>query len=166
MLTYDYFSTSFGQLTVVKSERGICYIALPSNKLANIRSWLRRFFPDETLTSAPAPFERERQELREYLQGRRKQFSFPLDHRNSPFSIKVLEEVCRVPYGATATYGTIARRIGYRRAARAIGNALAANPLALAIPCHRIIGTDGSLTGYSGGIALKAQLMDLESRGS
>ncbi len=166
MLTYDCLNTSLGELIVVRSERGVCFIALPSNKLARIRSWLRRFFPDETLRPAPAPFERERQEFQEYLQGRRKQFSFPLDHRNTPFSIKVLGEVCRVPYGATATYGTIARRIGHPLAARAVGSALAANPLAIAIPCHRIIGTGGSLTGYSGGIALKEQLVNLESRGS
>lgn len=166
MLTYDYVKTSIGRLTVVKSERGVCFIALPSNTMAHIRSWLRRFFPDETLMSTPASFERERQELQEYLQGRRKRFSFPLDHRNTPFSIKVLDEVCRVPYGATATYGTIARRVGHSRAARAVGTALAANPLALVIPCHRIIGTNGTMTGYSGGIALKEQLMDLESRGS
>lgn len=166
MLTYDCIDTSLGRLTVVKSGRGVCFIALPSRKPARIESWLRRFFPDETLMQAPAPFEQERQELQEYLQGRRKQFSFPLDHRNTPFSIKVLDEVSRVPYGATATYGTIARRIGHPHAARAVGSALAANPLALAIPCHRIVGTGGSLTGYSGGIALKEQLMDLESRKS
>ena len=113
MLTYDCLNTNLGELTIVKSEQGVCYIALPSNKLARIRSWLRRFFPGETLMPAPAPFELECQELQEYLQGRRKLFSFPLDHRNTPFSIKVLEEVCRVPYGATATYATIARQIGH-----------------------------------------------------
>ena len=164
MPTYDRFATPIGQLTVVKSERGVCYIDLPSGDMARVEAWVRRHFPGESLGPAPAPFQRERRELREYAHGQRTHFTFSFDHRNTPFSHRVLEEVRRVPYGETATYRDIARRVGRPRAARAVGQALAANPLALLIPCHRIVGADGSLTGYGGGLTLKQQLLRLESR--
>lgn len=166
MLTYDCFPTAIGEITIARSERGVCYIGLPSASMGRIKAWVRRNFPGEALHPASAPFTRERRELQEYTDGRRNHFTFPIDHHNTPFSLKVLEQVSRVPYGETATYGAIARRIGRPRTARAVGRAVAANPLPLVIPCHRIVGSDGSLTGYGGGIALKKALLDLEARGS
>jgi len=166
MLTYDRFSTRIGQLTVVKSEQGVCFIGLPSATTARVEAWVNRHFPGGALRPAPAPFEQEQRELQEYVSGQRTTFTFPLDHRNTPFSIQVLEEVRRIPYGETASYGDIARRVGRPRAARAVGRAVATNPLALVIPCHRVIGSSGSLTGFGGGLALKKELLRLESRGS
>lgn len=166
MLTYDRFNTHIGQLTVVKIERVICFIGLPSVTMSRVEAWVNRHFPGESLRSAPAPFEQERHELREYTSGSRTSFTFPLDHRNTPFSLQVLEEVRRVPYGGTASYGDIARRVGHPRAARAVGRAVAANPLPLVIPCHRVVGYDGSLTGFGGGLSLKRELLLLESRGA
>ncbi len=163
MLTYDRFSTHIGQLTVVKNERGVGFIGLPSATMSQIQRWAKKHFPGEALCSTPAPFEQERRELREYAEGRRTTFTFPLDHHNTPFSLQVLEEVCRVPYGKTASYGAIARRVGRPRSARAVGRAMATNPLPLVIPCHRIIGSRGSLTGFGGGLALKKELLRLES---
>ncbi len=87
-----------------------------------------------------------------------------LDHRNSAFALEALEAVRQVPYGSTATYGDIARRMGRRGASRAVGRAVAANPLPLAIPCHRIVGSDGSLTGYGGGLPMKKALLGMEAR--
>ncbi|MFB0516964.1 MAG: methylated-DNA--[protein]-cysteine S-methyltransferase [Candidatus Neomarinimicrobiota bacterium] len=164
MLACDRFTTPIGEITIVKSARGVCYIGLPSPPMAQVEAWVRRHFPGESLRPAAGPFDRERSELSEYIAGRRMTFTFPLDHRNTPFALQALVEVSRVPYGKTATYGDIARRVGQPRAARAVGQALAANPLALAIPCHRIVGRDGSLTGYGGGLALKKQLLQLEAR--
>lgn len=166
MLTYDRFSTCIGQLTVVKSEQGVCFIGLPSAITARMEAWVNRHFSGGSLRPAPAPFEREQRELQEYVSGRRITFTFPLDHRNTPFSIRVLEEVRRIPYGETASYGDMARRVGCPRAARAVGRAVATNPLALVIPCHRVIGSSGSLTGFGGGLALKKELLRLESRGA
>lgn len=163
MLTYDRFSTHIGQLTVVKNERGVCFIGLPSVTIDLVQAWANRHFPGESLRPGPAPFERERRELREYAEGRRTTFTFPLDHHNTPFSLQVLEEVGRVPYGKTASYGAIARRVGRPRSARAVGRAMATNPLPLVIPCHRIVGSGGSLTGFGGGLALKKELLRLES---
>jgi len=81
----------------------------------------------------------------------------------SPFQLQVWSEVRKVPYGATSSYGEIAARIGRPGAARAVGRANATNPVCLAVPCHRIVGADGSLTGYGGGLATKAALLDLEA---
>ncbi len=166
MLTYDRFTTPIGQLIVAKSDRGVCYIGLPSASITQVEAWARRTFPGESLVPAPEPFNRERRELGEYAGGQRTHFTFPLDHHNTPFSLQVLEEVRRVSYGETATYGDIARRVGRPRAARAVGRSVGANPLALVIPCHRIVGSDGSLTGYGGGLALKKELLRLELRGA
>ncbi|UCH63716.1 MAG: methylated-DNA--[protein]-cysteine S-methyltransferase [Fidelibacterota bacterium] len=166
MLTYDSFNTNIGLLTVVKSERGVCFIGLPSATMSRVQIWANRRFPGEALHPASAPFGRERQELQEYTSGGRTIFTFSLDHRNTPFSLQVLEEVCRVPYGETASYADIARRVARPHAARAVGRAVAANPLPLVIPCHRIVGSNGSLTGFGGGLNLKQELLLLESHGA
>jgi methylated-DNA-[protein]-cysteine S-methyltransferase len=94
-------------------------------------------------------------ELAEYFAGRRQAFDVPLDLSGwPPFTRKILEELRKVPYGATLTYGELAARAGYPRAARAVGQAMAANPLPIIIPCHRVVAADGRLGGYSGGAGL------------
>ena len=94
-------------------------------------------------------------ELAEYFAGRRQAFEVPLDLSGwPPFTRKILEELCKVPYGATLTYGELAARAGAPRAARAVGQAMAANPLPIVIPCHRVVAADGRLGGYSGGAGL------------
>jgi O-6-methylguanine DNA methyltransferase len=163
MLTYDCFDTPIGQLTVVKSTKGVCFIGLPGTSLAEAEKWARRHFPGEILKPASAPFEIERRQLLEYARGEWRQFTFLIDHRNTPGSVKFLEEVQKIPFGETATYGEIALRTGRPKAARAVGRAMATNPLPLVLPCHRIVGSDGSLTGYGGGISLKKQLLHMES---
>ena len=104
-------------------------------------------------------------ELREYFAGRRREFSVPLDAHGTRFQEKVWRALCTVPYGKTATYADIARKVGSPRAFRAVGGANRCNPLAIVVPCHRIIGADGSMTGYGGpsGIPLKVRLLALES---
>lgn len=163
MLTYDRFDTRIGQLTVVKSPRGVCFIGLPGTLLAEVEKWTLRHFPDEILKLTSTPFEIERQQLVEYARGERQQFTFPIDHRNTPGAVRFLEEVQKIPFGETTTYGEIAHRAGRPNAARAVGRAMATNPLPLVLPCHRIVGSDGSLTGYGGGISLKKQLLQMES---
>ena len=163
MLVYDRFATTFGQVTVVKSDRGVCYIGLPGSALFQAKDWAARHFPGESWNRAPGQFEEERREVQAYSQGLGRQFTFPLDHRNSPFSLRVLAAVSRVPFGQTDTYQSIARQVGRSGAARAVGRAVATNPLPLIIPCHRIVGTNGSLTGYGGGLELKRALLQMES---
>jgi methylated-DNA-[protein]-cysteine S-methyltransferase len=103
-------------------------------------------------------------QLEEYFQGKRVRFEVPLDLNGTAFQMAVWRELQNIPYGETRSYGEIAARIGKPGAARAVGMANHDNPIAVVIPCHRVIGRDGSLTGYAGGLHLKEELLSLEQR--
>jgi methylated-DNA-[protein]-cysteine S-methyltransferase len=102
-------------------------------------------------------------QLEEYFLGERRRFRLPLAPEGTEFEHRVWAEVCRIPFGTTDTYGEIARRLRDPDAARAVGAANARNPIAIVVPCHRVIGTYGDLTGYAGGIERKKWLLDMES---
>jgi methylated-DNA-[protein]-cysteine S-methyltransferase len=105
-------------------------------------------------------------QLTEYFAGERTDFDLPLASDGSEFQKKVWSELGRIPYGETASYGEIARRLGYEPGiSRAVGAANGANPIPIVVPCHRVVGSDGSLTGYAGGIERKRTLLDLERPG-
>ena len=101
-------------------------------------------------------------EVEEYLAGSRSDFSVRVKGAGTPFQEAVWRELMKIPYGATRTYGEIAQAIGNPKAGRAVGGACNKNPICLIVPCHRVIGSDGSLTGYAGGIAIKERLLKLE----
>ena len=103
-----------------------------------------------------------RRELGEYFSGTRREFGITLAPRGTGFQREVWAELRRIPYGETISYAELARRIGNPRAVRAVGLANGANPLAIVVPCHRVIGANGTLTGYGGGLTVKQQLLDLE----
>lgn len=105
-----------------------------------------------------------RSQLMEYFAGRRSQFELPLAPRGTPFQQAVWQALLAVPFGATSTYGQVAAAIGRPASVRAVGAAVGANPIGIIVPCHRIIGRDGSLTGYAGGIDRKVRLLALEGR--
>jgi methylated-DNA-[protein]-cysteine S-methyltransferase len=104
------------------------------------------------------------QQLREYFQGKRTDFDLPLDMQGTPFQMAVWGELRKIPYGDTRSYGDIARSIGKPAAARAVGMANGDNPVAIVVPCHRVIGQNGSLTGYGGGLPTKRKLLSLEQQ--
>jgi methylated-DNA-[protein]-cysteine S-methyltransferase len=106
--------------------------------------------------------EKSRRQLDEYLKGIRSKFEIPLLMVGTDFQKRVWNVLTKVPYGNTSTYSQIARDIGSPRAVRAVGNANAANPISIVIPCHRIIGTSGELVGYGGGLSVKRRLLELE----
>ena len=101
-------------------------------------------------------------QLQEYFAGTRKSFTFPIKLTGTPFQISVWQELSRIPYGETRTYGDIAQAIGYPKAARAVGMACNRNPIWIIIPCHRVLGSNQKLTGYAGGLTLKDALLNLE----
>ena len=105
-------------------------------------------------------------QLGEYFSGQRRQFDLPLGGQGSAFSRAVWQALLGIPYGQTCTYGQLAAQVGRSRASRAVGRACHLNPLVLVVPCHRVVGADGSLTGYAGGMAAKAFLLALEARSS
>lgn len=113
---------------------------------------------------ARGPVAKAARQLEAYFEGRLRAFDLPLAPVGTPFQRRVWDELLKVPYGETVSYGDIARRIGHPTASRAVGAANGANPIPIIIPCHRAVGADGSLTGYGGGIERKRALLDLESQ--
>ena len=105
-------------------------------------------------------------EITEYLEGNRKDFSFPYHLKGTDFQKKVWNELCRIPYGETRSYKDIAIAIGNPKAVRAVGMANNRNPMMIVVPCHRVVGSDGKMVGYAGGISVKETLLELEGRNS
>ena len=110
----------------------------------------------------PGLLEQAVHQLQEYFQGQRQSFTLPLTPPGTPFQQRVWQELQRIPFGTTLTYRELAQRLGMPRAARAVGHANGRNPLAIVIPCHRLIGSDGQLRGYASGLALKQRLLQHE----
>jgi len=109
-----------------------------------------------------APLDECARQIRDYLDGTRKRFDLPLAPEGSEFQRRVWIEIARIPYGKTISYAELAERAGAPGSARAAGAATGRNPLAMVVPCHRVVGSDGSLTGYAGGIERKARLLEIE----
>jgi methylated-DNA-[protein]-cysteine S-methyltransferase len=101
-------------------------------------------------------------QLEEYFSGQRRDFDLELAPQGTEFQLRVWNELTRIPYGTTISYGELARRLGNPDASRAVGTANGANPIPIVVPCHRVIGADGSLTGFGGGLKAKAALLELE----
>ena len=127
---------------------------------------VRLHLPDrsEAVSEGPeTPVIREAfEQLEAYFAGRRKTFDLPLRREGTPFMQKVWRALCDVPYGKTASYGDIAKAVGNPKACRAVGMANNRNPIAIIVPCHRIVGGNGKLVGYGGGLDMKRRLLDLE----
>ena len=118
---------------------------------------------DPSWEPSPGPFASVQRQLSEYFEGRRDTFDVSLVMDGSPFERSVWRALQEIPYGETVSYGEIARRVGQPSAARAVGLANGRNPIAVIVPCHRVIGADGTLTGYGGGLERKRVLLELES---
>lgn len=124
---------------------------------------LGRFAPPAGAREDPDAFVEAVGQLDEYFAGGRKEFDLPIAPAGTAFQLVVWDEVRAIPYGRTSTYGELAERIGRPGAARAVGAANGANPISILIPCHRLVGSKGELTGYSGGLGAKRRLLDLEA---
>jgi methylated-DNA-[protein]-cysteine S-methyltransferase len=153
--------TPIGSLLVGVSERGLCRVRFDPEPEAELERLARSFGP--RVLRSPKAVDRVRRELDEYFAGRRHSFDLALDLRAAPeFHQRVLAELSRVEYGHTTTYGALAARVGSPRAARAVGTVMNRNPMPIVLPCHRVVGASGSLTGYGGGLERKEWLLRLE----
>jgi methylated-DNA-[protein]-cysteine S-methyltransferase len=157
-----------GTCIVMATEAGVCWSGTPGTPADEGFSWLKRrsklSFDHVVEEEEIAPLQQALDELRRYFAGERLQFTCPLDLHGSPFQLSVWHEMLRIPYGETRTYGELAKAIGRPASYRAVGAASGANPVAIIVPCHRLIGSDGSLTGYGGGLPTKEWLLALEKR--
>ncbi len=156
MIRYTHLDSPLGPLRIVSDGKAIAAIGFPGQKhdLAAQPHWLRDDDAPELLTAC--------RQLAEYFASQRRDFDLPLAPKGSPFQQSVWRALLKVGYGRTSTYGALARTLQRPAAARAVGSAVGRNPIAIVVPCHRIIGTDGSLTGYAGGLDRKTQLLALE----
>ncbi|MDH3751864.1 MAG: methylated-DNA--[protein]-cysteine S-methyltransferase [Gammaproteobacteria bacterium] len=158
MMYYCYLNTPVGDLLLAGDDKALSLVGFPKGKM--------RHDPDPDWIYNEKPFAAAREQLEEYFSGNRKDFDLPLNLSGTEFQVRVLEELQRIPYGETTSYGDIARRIGRPKAMRAVGAANGRNPIPIIIPCHRVIGSSGDLTGFGGGLDTKEALLRLEAENS
>lgn len=151
-----------GPLRLLSTSRGLAYVELPHASGRGLEGWLRRSLPGARCEEAFAPNRTAALQIVEYLEGKRRSFDLALDLRGTAFQRAVWDALVGIDYGETRSYAEMARAIGRPRAVRAVGAANGANPLALVVPCHRVIAADGTLGGYGGGLELKARLLAME----
>lgn len=150
------------QFFAAASKNGLCCVTLPNESQETLRTYIRRHFPEAVLERDDEQMAPYVGQFTAYLNGRLKQFTIPLDVRGTPFQRAVWEVLRQIPYGHLTTYCEIAAQLKKPTASRAVGAAVGANPLPIVIPCHRVVGKDGRLTGYRGGLDVKAALLRLE----
>jgi len=160
-VAYDVVDSPIGPLLLAVTERGLCRLSFDADPDADLDDLARHH--GRRVLRAPKRLDDPRRQLEEYFEGEREVFELPADLTGVPaFQTHVLEELARVPYGQVTTYGALARTIGNPRAARAVGGALNRNPVPIVLPCHRVVGSTGSLVGYGGGLDRKRALLQLE----
>jgi methylated-DNA-[protein]-cysteine S-methyltransferase len=153
---YDVVDSPVGELFLAATPKGLCRISYTVEDQDRV---LAEVFGARVLQ---LPLDEVRRELDEYFEGRRHTFDLPLDLRVAPFYEAVLGELAQVPYGQLDTYGHLAAKVGRPKAARAVGTVMNRNPIPIVLPCHRIVGANGALTGYAGGLDVKRHLLALE----
>ena len=145
-----------GPLTLVADGEALCGLYMTE----------QRHLPDVSTFGHPDPgaaiFVRTQTELKEYFAGQRREFTVPITFHGTPFQQQVWQELKEIPYGVTISYGELADRLGKPSASRAVGLANGKNPVSIIVPCHRVVGANGSLTGYGGGLERKRYLLDFE----
>ncbi len=158
---FDVIDSPIGDLLVAASDRGLASIWFDPDPEDDLERLARIGGP--RVLRSPRAVADARRELDEYFAGRRRAFDLSLDLRALPaFTLEVLDQLARVPYGETTTYGALAARVGHPRAARAVGTVMNHNRIPIVLPCHRVVGSTGSLTGYAGGLDRKTALLQLE----
>ena len=156
-MNYRYVQSPIGEILVAGDGEGLKFIGFPDGK--------GRLEPEPSWERDDSGFEEVKKQLGEYFAGTRKRFDLKLAPHGTPFQLQVLKALQQIPYGETRSYRDIATGIGKPKAVRAVGAANGRNPLPIVIPCHRVIGADGSLTGFGGGLPTKRFLLDLERGG-
>jgi methylated-DNA-[protein]-cysteine S-methyltransferase len=158
MMYYCYFDTPIGELLLAGEADALSMIGFPQGAM--------RRDPEPDWIYNEDPFGVVREQLAEYFSGERQDFDLPLALQGTEFQVSVLEALQGIAYGETTSYGAIAKQIGRPKAVRAVGAANGRNPIPIIVPCHRVIGSSGDLTGFGGGLDTKAALLRLEAENS
>lgn len=158
MMYYCYFESPIGELLLAGTADELSMIGFPKGAM--------RRDPEPDWIYNEEAFAKAREQLAEYFSGERKDFDLPLSLSGTDFQVSVLKALLEIPYGETRSYGAIAKRIGRPRAVRAVGAANGRNPITIIVPCHRVIGSSGDLTGFGGGLDTKEALLRLEAENS
>ena len=158
MMYYCYLETPIGELLLAGEEGALSMIGFPKGVM--------RRDPEPDWIYNEEPLENARTQLTEYFSGQRKDFDLSLKLNGTEFQVSVLEALLEIPYGETTSYGAIAKQIGRPKAVRAVGAANGRNPIPIIVPCHRVIGSSGDLTGFGGGLDTKEALLRLEAENS
>ena len=155
---YCYLDTPIGDLLLAGDENALALVSFPEGSM--------RRDPEPDWIYNEKPFAAAREQLSEYFAGERKEFNLPLRLDGTEFQMSVLHALREIPYGETTSYSDIAERIGRPKAVRAVGAANGRNPIPIIVPCHRVIGSHGDLTGFGGGLDTKEALLRLEAEHS
>ena len=150
-----YVNSILGTFRLEEEDNAICGLVLCPDGVPELEPLPRKVCETPLLQEAE-------EQLNEYFAGARREFDLPLAPKGTPFQKAVWAEMCRIPYGETRTYGQIAAQIGRPTACRAVGMANNRNPIAIVVPCHRVVGSTGALVGYAGGLGVKTHLLNLE----
>jgi methylated-DNA-[protein]-cysteine S-methyltransferase len=153
------------KLYLAATSKGLCCLIFPNEPFDMLVHWVNSHIPHANFIEDGEALDIYRKQVLEYLQGKRTTFSFPLDFRGTPFQVSVWQALTRIPFGETRSYTDIAEVVQRPKAIRAVGAANGANPIPIVVPCHRVIGKNGNLTGFGGGLDVKEELLRFEGRG-
>lgn len=161
-LYWSWVTNDSTRIVIAASDVGLRFVGSMQSSVGELEDWANRYDQTSELIEDPDKCQPYVQQLAEYLRAERTEFTIPIDVRGTAFQLQVWEALQSIPYGQTRSYTDIANHIGRPSSVRAVGAAIGANPLMITIPCHRVIAKNGSLTGYRGGLNMKAYLLQLE----
>lgn len=164
IIYWSRYTSKIGRFYLAATINGLCFMGSPNKGIEELENWANKRFPTYELVQDDKRLDPYKQELEEYFIGERRTFSMPVDVEGTPFQMKIWAALKEIPYGETITYSQIANMINKPSAVRAVGTAIGRNPLLVSVPCHRVVGKDGSLTGYRGGLEMKKSLLQLEQK--
>ncbi|MEY9974516.1 methylated-DNA-[protein]-cysteine S-methyltransferase [Lysinibacillus sp. RC46] len=162
VLYVDTLTYAQGDMYIVASDEGLVYIGTPNASFEEVEVWAKKPFKGYRFEENKEKLQRYVKQLKAYFNKELTEFDVPVHVKGTQFQLAVWNALKELPYGTTTTYSDIAHRIGNPKAVRAVGSAIGANPILAIIPCHRVIGKDGKLTGFRSGLAMKEFLLELE----
>ena len=159
---WGYFFYKDWRMHLATGPKGLCYVLWPNKLFQELEDWTKKYFPKASLVYDQVHLAPYVAQIEDYFRGRRQTFDISLDLRGTDFQISVWRALLQIPYGTTKSYSDIAKEINRPKAVRAVGGAIGANPVSIVVPCHRVIGKDGTLTGFGGGLEIKEELLRIE----